>query len=182
MARPENFSDDDLVKLLRFDDEAAFTEIYNRHWRKLFYTAYNITRIESSAQDIVQDIFLSLWNRRHEVEIVCLNAYLHQAARYAVLKLVRDMRCEATFHERLQTITTEIIQDDPLIFKEKQELLNQLIGSLPEKCSTAYSMSREEGLTYKQIAVRLEISQKTVEKRISTSLKHLRTGLKGDFR
>ena len=171
--------DDELVELLKLNDEAAFTEVYNRHWKLLFYTAYKVTQNEELAQDVVQNVFLSLWHRRQAVEIVCLKAYLQQATRYAVLKTIKDLQGAATFHERLKLITSEIIQDDPLVFKEKQELLKDLLASLPENCSTTYLLSREEGLTYKQIASRLEISEKTVEKRMTLSLKHFRTGLKG---
>ncbi len=179
MAVQANMSDDALVEQLKLNDEAAFTEIYNRHWKLLFYTAHNVTQDEESAQDVIQNVFLSLWHRRHAVEIICLKAYLQQATRFAVLKIIKEMKGEATFHERLKIITTEIIQDDPLVFKEKQELLKELLASLPENCSATYLLSREEGLTYKQIASRLEISEKTVEKRMSLSLKHFRTGLKG---
>lgn len=179
MAVQSNMSDEALVELLRLNDETAFTEIYNRHWKLLFHTAFKVIQDEESAQDVVQNVFLSLWHRRHAAEILCLKAYLQQATRYAVLKSLKDMRGEAIFHERLKIITTEIIQDDPLVFKEKQELLKELLASLPGKCSTTYLLSREEGLTYKQIASQLEISEKTVEKRMTLSLKHFRTGLKG---
>lgn len=178
MALESNMSDDELVKRLQLDNEVAFTEIYNRYWKLLFYTAHNVAQNEECAQDVVQNVFLSLWHRRFTVEIRSLKAYLQQATRYAVLKCMMDMQGQASFHDRLTNITTEIIEDDPLIFKEKQELLKELLEALPDKCSTTYFLSREEGLTYKQIASRLEISEKTVEKRMTMSLKFLRAGLK----
>ena len=177
MTSYQNIGDEELVKLLKFDDRNAFTEIYNRFWKLLFSTAQNITDNTDSAQDIVQNIFLSLWQRRHVSDISSLKAYLQQATRYAVLQSLREKHCDAQFHQRLSGLTSEIINDDPLLFKEQQELLNDLLKSMPENYSKTYLMNREEGLTYKQIASQLEISEKTVEKRISKSLRHLRRGL-----
>lgn len=173
----KDIDDEELVRLLKFDDKNAFTEIYNRYWKLLFSTAQRITNSTDSAQDTVQNIFLSLWHRRHVVDIASLKAYLQQATRYAVLQAIREKQTDDRFYERLHILTSEIINDDPLIFKEQQKLLRELLKSMPENYSKTYLLNREEGLTYKQIASRLEISEKTVEKRMTKSLKYLRRGL-----
>lgn len=177
----KNIDDEELVRQLKFDDKNAFTEIYNRYWKLLFSTAQRITDNTDSAQDTVQNIFLCLWQRRHEVDITSLKAYLQQATRYAVLQAIREKQSDDRFYERLRILTSEIINDDPVIFKEQQELLKELLESMPENCTRTYLMSREEGLTYKQIAARLEISEKTVEKRMTKSLKYLRRGLNWNY-
>lgn len=177
----KNIDDEELVRQLKFDDKNAFTEIYNRYWKLLFSTAQRITDNTDSAQDTVQNIFLSLWQRRHEVDIISLKAYLQQATRYAVLQAIREKQSDDRFYERLRILTSEIINDDPVIFKEQQELLKELLESMPENCTRTYLLSREEGLTYKQIAARLEISEKTVEKRMTKSLKYLRRGLNWNY-
>ena len=170
-------TDDELIKLLKLNDDAAFTEIYNRYWKLLLFTSYKVLLDEQAAQDAVQNVFISLWQRRHTVEIILLKAYLQQAARYSVLNAIRDNKKDANFYDRLKKVTSELIVDDPLVFKEQQALVQQLLSSLPANCTETFLLSREEGLTYKQIAERLEISEKTVEKRMSKSLKHLRNGL-----
>lgn len=170
-------TDRDLTALLYAGEETAFTEIYNRYWKQLFYTANNILQDQEGARDAVQDVFVSLWQRKNDVEIDSLKAYLRQAIRFRVLKAIREQRSDERLSERLKKVTAGIISDNPLLFKEQQHLLKELVNKLPEDCREAFRLSREENLTYKQIALQLNISEKTVEKRLSKSLKHIRGGL-----
>jgi RNA polymerase sigma-70 factor (family 1) len=171
------FSDPELIDLLESGDKSAFAEIYNRYWKLLFKTAFNILQDFATAQDITQNIFISLWERRGESNIQTIKPYLLQATRFAVYKAIREQQNDKAFYERLAEITVDIITDNPLLFKEQQALLNKLINGLPENCREVFRLSREENLTYKQIAALSGISEKTVEKRISMSLKHIRNGV-----
>ncbi|NII81358.1 MULTISPECIES: RNA polymerase sigma factor [unclassified Pedobacter] len=177
MAEAHDFSDAELTELLREGDRGAFTVIYNNYWKLLFQTAYRILNNTIAAEDIVQDIFVSLWNRKNEAVILNLKAYLQQATRFAVYEAIRQRKHDSNFYNRLALITADIITDNPLLFKEQQELLSEIINALPEDCKESFRLSREEGMTYKQIAAVLGISEKTVEKRITKSLKHIRKGL-----
>ena len=171
------FTNAELIDLLQSGDENAFTEIYNRYWKLLFKTAYNILQDFATAQDITQNIFISLWERRNEAKIQSIKPYLQQAVRFAVFRAIKDQQTDKAFYERLADVTADIITDDPLIFKEQQELLKSIINALPEDCREAFRLSREDNMTYKQIAALLGISEKTVEKRISRSLQHIRKGM-----
>lgn len=177
MSKYSNTSDHELLPLLSAGDMAAFTEIYNRYFRQLLRTAHNILDDQDLAQDVVQNVFISMWNKRGQVQIGQLKPYLHQATRYTVLKQIRERKQDQGFYLRLAQITTDIITDNPLLFKEQQQLLQELIDTLPENCKETFRLSREENKTYKQIAEMLGISEKTVEKRISQALKHFRAGL-----
>lgn len=171
------YTDNELVNLLKTGDEAAFSEVYSRYWKSLFQRAHAILRNEDAAKDALQDVFISLWKRREVAEIIYLKAYLQQAIRFKVLHFIREERTDSEFYVRLRKVTTEIIADNPLLFKEQQNLLSELVDSLPDDCKEAFLLSREEDLTYKQIAEQLNISIKTVEKRISKSLKYLRENI-----
>ncbi|HEY1063394.1 MAG TPA: RNA polymerase sigma-70 factor [Daejeonella sp.] len=177
MTNYSDLTDSQLIDLLKSDNESAFTEIYNRYWKPLFDTAYSIIQDEDSSKDIVQNVFISLWQRRKVSDIQSLKPYLQQAARFLVLKAIRANQTDLRFYERVKEITSEILNDDPLIFKEQQLLIQNLLNSLPESCRETFRLSREEGYTYKQIASHLNISEKAVEKRMSKSLKHMRGGL-----
>lgn len=177
MSGIKTLTDLELVVLLKQDQEAAFTEIYLRYWNLLYTTANNILGDAELAKDTIQTVFISIWQRRAELNIQNLKAYLLQAVRFAVFKVIREQKVNDAFYERLAQVTVEIIHDNPLLYKEQQELLNKLINTLPQDCREAYHLSREENLTYKQIAFQLNISEKTVEKRLSKSLKHIRNGL-----
>lgn len=177
----KGFSDQELVEHLVAGDENAFTEIYSRYWKVLYLKAYAILRDNDVAQDAVQDVFISLWNRRATLKILYLRAYLHQAIRFKVLNFIREGRTDEQFYVRLRSVTTEIVAENPLLFKEQETLLQEVVASLPAECKEAFLLSREEELTYKQIAEQLNISIKTVEKRISKSLKHIRQNIDVEF-
>ena len=177
MAAIQSLTDLELVALLKQGQEAAFTEIYHRYWSSLYATANNILGDCELSKDTIQTVFISIWQRRTEINIQNLKAYLQQAVRFAVFKTIREQKVSDAFYERLAQVTVDIINDNPLLFKEQQELLNNLINTLPQDCREAYYLSREENLTYKQIAFQLSISEKTVEKRLSKSLNHIRNGL-----
>ena len=84
-----NYSDDKLLILLQRGEELSLSAIYDRYWKSLYLAAYNVLRDKMAAEDAVQDVFISLWKRSNEVEIVSLKAYLFQAVRFRVLKSIR---------------------------------------------------------------------------------------------
>ena len=168
---------DELMSRLKCGDELAFNEIYNQYWKQLYYTAFTILQDEEGALDAVQEVFVSLWQRRTELNIVTLKAYLHQSVRFTVLKAIRAQKTDQAFYKRLANITTEIIIEQPMLFKEQKNLIQGLIDGLPADCRAIFLMSREEEMTYKQIAGKLNISEKTVEKKMSKTLKIIREGL-----
>ena len=170
-------SDTELIAALKKGEEQAFGEIYERYWKELYRKANHILQDPDASVDVLQDVFLSLWQRRAQVDILALKPYLHQALRFSVLKAIRKLKTDRQFYERLMEVTTEIIAENPLLFKEQQQLIQNLIDNLPEDCKQAFLLSREQEMTYKQIANLLNISEKTVEKRISKSLKMIRASL-----
>lgn len=177
MNKYAGLSDNRLLQLCSEDDELAFTEIFNRYWKFLFRVANNILQNPDVAQDVVQEVFINLWQRKKETPIESPTAYLKQATRFQVLKAIRDKKTDDQFLKRLASVTVEVLQENPLLFKEQQKLLNRLIDLLPADCKEAFRLSRDENLTYRQIARKLNISEKTVEKRISKSLKYIRNGI-----
>lgn len=172
---PQN--DQGLLVLMKEGDMAAFTELYNRHWKPLYVSARNLLRTPEVAKDIVQEVFTSLWQNRASLDIRYLKAYLQQAVRFQVLKAIRSDKASADFYHRLTEASTEIIIENHLLFKELQHTVAELIQSLPEDCRQAFLLSRDQHLSYNQIAERLNVSVKTVEKKMSHSLKYIRIGL-----
>lgn len=169
--------DVELVQLLK-SDEGAFAEIYNRYWKLLYLTAFNITRNQEVAQDAVQEVFTSLWQRKQEIEIQKLKAYLQQSIRFQVLKAIREQKVDERFYRHLADVSADMVYEHPLLFKEHETFLQLVFNSLPEDCLQVFKLSREEHLTYKQIAGQLNISEKTVEKKISICLKQIRMVLR----
>jgi RNA polymerase sigma-70 factor (family 1) len=170
------YDDEQLVRLLTENDENAFSEIYNRYWKPLYISVQNILHNTDPAQDAVQEVFISLWQRRHTVQIESLKAYLFQSVRFQVFKSIRADKAQANFYDRLSVVSREIQQQDPILYKEMQRLIVNMIATLPNDQREIFLLHRTEGLTYNQIAEKKNISVKTVEKKMSLALRHLRMG------
>ncbi|HXB43081.1 MAG TPA: sigma-70 family RNA polymerase sigma factor [Puia sp.] len=159
------------------DDIAAFTELYNRRWKSLYYTAKSILRNDESCRDIVQEDFTSIWQRRADILIEFPKIYLQQATRFQVIKAIHADKASHEFYDRLGTVSADLVLENPLVYKELEHLVRDLLERLPEDARSAFLLNRDEKLTYHEIAERMDISVKTVEKKMSQILRALRKGL-----
>ena len=183
MSKYADCSDFQLLELLKSSDHVAFAEIYDRYWKKLFVLAGNKVECLEDAEEIVQNIFLSLWNRRTSLNITSsLAAYLSVSVKYRVIKVLQKQ-----FHQNgyAQVLKAKGELDDAtqewLQFTELQDQLEKLVTELPEKCRLVFRLCREAGLSQKQIARELDISEKTVEAHLGKAIKKLRAGLRQFF-
>lgn len=177
---PKINSDKISIKRLKEDDESALTIIYNTYWKLLYASAFNILKNKELSEDVVQNIFISLWNNRKQLEIkVSLKSYLYASTRYHVFAVIRKNKSISQI-ELLDDVDNRIKKTSPetkLMFKELVEQINSVIDSLPDKCRKVYKLSREEQLSHKEISQKLNISTKTVENHITKALKTLRVSL-----
>lgn len=174
-----SYQDEELLYLLSQNDKEAFTELYNRYWHKLFGIAYNRLQEVAPAEDIVHDVFTSIWVNRGQVKIEQLENYLATATKFAVLAKIRKKTSERTYLDSLNS--TPVI--DPAIerslhYKKILELVKQEVETLPEKCKLIFKYSREQGKPVKQIAEELNLSPKTVENQLGKAIKQLRLATK----
>jgi len=175
-------SDAVLLEQLVLDQGWALREIFDRYWERLYAIAYNRLGTAQGAEDVVQEVLSTLWIRRHDVQIDHLARYLSAAVKYAVFYEIR--KAERRSITRLDAdqdhlISPGLTPEDALLFKGFTQQLESEIDSLPEKCRLVFRYSRDEGLSNKQIAEKLQISNKTVEAHISRAIRHLRTVFKG---
>lgn len=188
----KEFTDDHLKDLLRSKgagkahaalQEQAFGEIYQRYWLTLFQVAWQKTGNREAAEELVQDLFVRLWERRPELDInSSLKNYLLAAIRYRVINFIRG---EVLSSKHLTVIKSNPEPEgngteDDLYFRELGSNLQASIERLPGKSRTIFELSRSKHFSNKQIAGQLKISEKTVEYHLSKSLKLLRVYLK-DF-
>lgn len=172
-------SDIELIDLMKHDHQQALSALYFRYWDKLLVIAGNRLDNLAIAEECVQDVFCSLWKRRHELELHhSLATYLAVSVKYQVIK---QMDKQYRQHEAKKTayFTTEyaVPADEYVFAKEMTERIAGAIAQLPDKCSIVFKMSREQGMTNKQIAKELEIAEKTVEAHISKAIRVLRNDL-----
>ena len=180
MSTLEFCTDAELIALLAKDDQAAFTEIYRRFWDKVFAVAFHRLNDQLEAEEVVQDVFFSLWKRRENLAIqYSLNTYLSTAAKYQIINRQRKQYLQQQNLAATRQSNDSGVDSTQLWFSER-ELKQQLdyhIEQLPEKCRIVFKMSREEFKSYAEIAAELGVSEKTVEAHITRALKILRDKL-----
>jgi len=181
MAILSNMNDSDLLLLLRDGREDAFTEIYNRYWERLVATGYYYTRSKEAAEEVVNDVLMGLWLRRTSLDIQTLPAYLGTAVKFAVFKaMARNKRRSLVLGGQLPTEAEEAHNDteqhlDALFM---DEWLKGVVDQLPEKARLVFVYSREEELSIKEIAGKMDLSPKSVEYHMTKALKTIRDSIR----
>jgi len=178
------YDDEALVYLMSQGDEAAFTEIYDRYWKRIFALAASKLDDLALAEDLVQDLLGDLWRRRSEIELTGkLETYLAVALKYKVINALAVRKRKRSFKSQSSTNLSlaDRSTENWLDFEDLREQLAQLVAKLPERCRITYQLSREQGLSQKDIAHQMNISEKAVEQNISRALHSLRLGLKYFF-
>jgi RNA polymerase sigma-70 factor (family 1) len=171
------YTDNELLQLLTNSDEQAFTEIYNRYWEKLLAVGYYYLHHKQAAEDIVQEVMMSLWKRRNEIAIHSLNAWLATAIKFAIFKaIVRDKK-KREAAKNLGRLQRHNETEEKLDAKFLQESLHKLVEGLPEKTRLIFSY-REEEIKIIEIAHQTDLTPKAVEYHVTKALKALREGLK----
>ena len=160
-----------LLEHLALDSEDAFRERYEQ---TLLTKAFCYLVCEHDARDCLQDVFVSIWVKRSSLRIDNLHNYLHQAVRFRALRRRRENHQESSLDERLPRISDPFLPSDALDYKDLHRRLSSRIRTLPTDQQRIFSLHRDEGFSYQQIAPRLNISVKTVEKKMSLALRFLR--------
>jgi RNA polymerase sigma-70 factor (ECF subfamily) len=144
------------------------------YWHKLYNVAFYYLREERDAEDVVQDVFISLWSRRTHLEIrTRLENYLVRSVKYTAFFYLKIKSRKKTFMKNL-TVTEAV--NDPQEYIDYKSVLDQLhliFETVSKKTREIFYLSRFDGLTYAEIAQQLHISVKTVEYHISLALKRI---------
>lgn len=178
MSVSDQFSDAELLDLLRSGDDNAFTKIYDRYWNKLMAIAYNHTRDKSAAKEIVQELFVGLWKRKDNLEIGALSSYLATAVKFSVFKRIERERRRRDIEVKEYQLNDYVDEEKKIEAKFLQEYINGQVELLPEKCRLVFKYSRIEGMSIPEIAAHMSLSPKTVEGHLTKGLKTIRLNLK----
>ena len=166
-----------LTRLCRHDDCGAFRILYDRYWEKLYLLAYRKVQSETDALDIIQNIFVKFWEKRHEVQISkSLDGYLFIALKNSILNYYkhRIIRKKHTVRFCSQNAMQEETIHNNIYYKELHISINREIGQLPEKMREVFDLSRNHHLSAREIAQKLSISEQTVRNQISDALHRIR--------
>ena len=180
MKELRDLSDNELIELFEQDNIAAFEEIYNRYWLKLYAAAYKRLKEREPAKEIVQDFFTGFWINRTQVKIhTSLQGYLFTSIRYLVLNYKRAEAVRNTYSELflLMNDSFDNSTEENFSYKELKERVDMEVNQLPVKCRFVFELSRNQYKTNKEIAQLLNISEKTVENHLTKALRYLRVNL-----
>lgn len=167
-------SDADLFLLIKESNEGAFQKLYEKYWKALYAFAYSFIKDEDIAKDIVQEVWIKLWNKRKELDVKNVKAYLHSMIRNKVYNQLRDNK---TLEHQLEIIDKYLTVDnisDLTDFTDTNQMLEEAISKLPERNREIFILSRFDGLSNQDISEKLNISKRTVENHLTNSLKHIR--------
>lgn len=182
MAFGKNISIDDvLIARLKEGNREAFEELYNRYWERLFIMAANRLGSREAAWEIVQDLFVDLWQRRESLSVKSsFSAYIHTSLKYSILDFIRSQKVKEKYIEAIRKTASAQTNStfEHITFNELNEAIQKEIANLPERCRLAFRMHRFENYSSREIASKLNISTRTVEHQIGKALKVLRSNLK----
>lgn len=170
----QNLSEQQLLKNLSRRKESSLKELYNRYWETLYLQAWRILQDEKASEDVVQEVFIDLWEKRKFNDIQNLSGYLYQAVKNRTLMALRKNRITEEHLNAFKKIRPVQTVDHTLQIQELRREITHHLEHLPPRCREVFYKSRFEHLKNDEIAEQLNISKRTVETHISHALRYLR--------
>ncbi|HEX8461907.1 MAG TPA: RNA polymerase sigma-70 factor [Segetibacter sp.] len=176
-------SDSELWEAIKLDDKKAFDALFERYWSAIYSTAFSYLRDGDQCSEIVHDIFLKIWLRRGEYEILCFKSYLTAAAKYHVFKHLKACKLAKVIYIEDYKDISNLQQgtncgEENITYSELTNSVETSLNSLPKRCREIFLLSRVNHLSNAEIAQQLGISKRTVENQLTTALHFLRSFLK----
>lgn len=171
-----------LFHKLKKGDAKAFESIYQNYWDGVLKACERYTGSFDDAYELTQEIFCSLWKRRASLrDDIELGSYLHQAAKWQSFRLLRDRHRQQEGKSIYAEGLRETYSISPIELKELEQASAEQLNLIPEPSRTIFLLSRQEHLTYAEIANRMNLSVKSIEYHISKVLRCLRRELNEYF-
>lgn len=170
-------SEKELLALLQTGEHEAFTIIFHRYKEILFRHAFQMLQDLDEAEDVVQEVFLMLWQKKETLVLTdSLSAYLYRSVRNRILNIMTHQQVVGKYLKSIQSFIAEghYSTDEKVRENELARILEREIDELPPRMREVFLLSREEGLSHKEIASRLGISDKTVKLQVTKTLKILK--------
>jgi RNA polymerase sigma-70 factor (ECF subfamily) len=158
-------------------DAAAFAEVYELYKDRIFAFAFTLTKSKEIAEEATQEVFVKLWERRNQIDAnYPLTPYIKKITYNYIISFFRKVKLDRQLQQNLYS-NMEALQntnEDELLQKELSKLYQQAIEQLPQQKRTAYTLSREQHLTYEEIALQMGISKNTVRNHMSEAIHFIR--------
>lgn len=173
-------SDEELMQEIKADNMLAFDILYKKYCKRVYKFGYSILKSKEESENLMQDVFLNLWENRNKVKKdSSVKSYVFTITYNSAISIFREKAREYEFVEYLKSLQ-EINEEPVNVELEYHELANKLdevIKALPQRQKEVYLLHRFEGLKYSEIAERLNLSVNTIENHMSRALKTIREKL-----
>jgi len=176
-----NFNTEEIIRRLKRDDKSAMDELFQYYYPRLYHFSRSILKIENEIDDILQDVFVKIWLNRHKISNAeTFNSYIFTITKNEVLNFLRSKMRDQNFKDELllRSVAEEYQSQNLVEFNEIKAGIDKIVAGLPEKRQQVFILSRTEGLSNKEIAQQMNISEKTVEDHITHAIKHLKRAMK----
>lgn len=172
-----------VMSALRQDSKEAFSLLFQTYYTDLVLFCGNFVKDKDSCEDIVQSIFLKLWNDRKNIQIeISLRSYLLKAVRNSCLDEFRHIEIVRQYEtEYGSSVLDNYDTENYILYSDLYAHLSRALEKIPDLYKEAFVLNRFEGLKYREIAEKLNVSERTVEVRVSKTLDLLRKQLKDFF-
>lgn len=170
-----------LIQRLKDGDRTAFELLFHFYYPGLVIYSTQFMTDRSTAEEIVQDFFVRLWEKRQNIHSAdSLKSYFFTSIRNSSLNYLKHKKIESGYIDEIKELSNNNLLYDPdlYIVSELQEKIDKAIDDLPKRCKEIFIMSRFKGLSNDEIATELSLSKRTVETQISNAIKILRVELK----
>jgi RNA polymerase sigma-70 factor (ECF subfamily) len=168
-----------LLQSMRNGSVDAFEQIFKRYWHPLYILAKSKVREHQEAEEIIQNIFSTLWEKRETLLITNLSMYLQKSVRNRVLNLIREKITQQKYWDYYKTFIPDLrVTENSAAFNDLNEAVEEAVNLLPEKSREVFKLSRIEGRTNAEIANLLHLSEKAIEYHLTRSLRKLRLHLR----
>lgn len=176
------FTEEELIRGLRDGSQVAFETIYKQYWHRLYMTAYSKVESHAEAEEIVQNIFSTLWEKRQALLITNLGGYLQISVRNRIINHIRGRITQRKYWEYYKNYipTDRESTADTVMYDDLAEAVEVAVNRLPEKSRQVFRLNRLEGKSIREIANLMKLSEKAIEYHLTKSIKELKVHLK-DF-
>src|SRR5690606_27672932 len=129
------YKDDELLAFIKEGDENAFTEIYNRYWETLYRFAFHVLKDRDACMDVLQEVFIWIWNHRAQAQITSLKSYLYGAVKYKIANCIRDGKARGNLYNTADAnLPDTSFIDSSVEVAELKLIIQQFTEGLPDRC------------------------------------------------
>lgn len=173
------YTDEQLIALIANDNQRAFCDLYEKYWQTLFSLVHKRLKSKEASEEIVQNVFMILWEKRRSLEIDCISKYLAAMTKYAVFHYIANekKRLEKESHSYFSAPNQHGNAELSLNNKLLLHIINNYANALPEKCRLVFRYNKIEDYSINETARILNITPKTAESHLTKALKFLRLRL-----